>query len=61
MRKNKKISEADFMAERKEVLATWPTGKDVDLKDAIEYLKKIPPERNFAEKRELADKAGITT
>lgn len=61
MRKNKKISEADFMAERKEVLATWPTGKDVDLKDAIEYLKKIPPERNFAEKLELADKAGITT
>ena len=61
MRKNKKISEADFMAERKEVLATWPTGKDVDLKDTIEYLKKIPPERNFAEKLELADKAGITT
>lgn len=61
MRKNKKISEADFMAERKEVLATWPTGKEVDLKDAIEYLKKIPPERNFAEKLELADKAGITT
>ena len=61
MRKNKKISEADFMAERKEVLATWPTGKDVDLKDASEYLKKIPPERNFAEKLELADKAGITT
>ena len=49
------------MAERKEVLATWPTGKEVDLKDAIEYLKKIPPERNFAEKLELADKAGITT
>ena len=61
MRKNKKISEADFMAERKEVLATWPTGKEVDLKDAIEYLKKIPPERNFAEKLELADNAGITT
>ena len=61
MRKNKKISEADFMAERKEVLATWPTGKDVDLQDAIDYLKKIPAERNFAEKMEMADKAGITT
>ncbi|MEL3909041.1 MAG: methylaspartate mutase subunit E [Treponemataceae bacterium] len=60
MRKNKKISEADFMAEREEVLATWPTGKDVDLKDAIDYIKKIPPELNFAQKMEAADKAGIT-
>lgn len=60
MYQNKKIPEADFMAERKEVLATWPTGKDVDLQNAIDYLKKIPAERNFAEKMEAADKAGVT-
>lgn len=60
MRLNKKISEADFMAEREEVLKTWPTGKDVHLQEAIDYLKKIPPERNFAEKLEAADKAGLT-
>ncbi|PIE97976.1 MAG: methylaspartate mutase subunit E [Treponema sp.] len=61
MRLNKKIPEGDFMAEREEVLQTWPTGKDVDLEEAIEYLKKIPPEKNFADKLEEADKQGITT
>ncbi len=58
--KNKKIPEGEFMDVRKEVLATWPTGKDVDLQDAIDYLKKIPDERNFAKKLEVAKKEGRT-
>ena len=59
--KNKKIPEGEFMEMREEILQTWPTGKDVDLKESIDYLKKIPPEKNFAIKLEQADKEGITT
>ena len=32
---NKKISHEEFFREREEVLDEWPTGKDVDLDDAI--------------------------
>ena len=48
--KNKKWTEEEFLAVRKKVLATWKTGNDVELDfdNAIEYLKKIPEEKNFA-------------
>ena len=36
---NKKWSEQEFFEERKEVLASWPTGADVDLDEAIAYHK----------------------
>ena len=32
---NKKINEDDFLRQRKKVLAMWPTGRDVDLDEAI--------------------------
>ena len=35
--KNKKIQESEFLALRNEVLAQWPTGKDVDLEEAVNY------------------------
>lgn len=57
---NKYIPEADFMKEREEVLATWPTGKDVDLDDAVDYLSKIPAELNFAKKMQWAKEQGLT-
>ncbi|MFH1446362.1 MAG: methylaspartate mutase subunit E, partial [Chloroflexota bacterium] len=34
--------EEAFEKERREVLATWPTGKQVDFKEACSYLKKLP-------------------
>lgn len=40
--KNKRLSEEEFMKQREEVLTHWPTGKDVDLKEAVDYLKKSP-------------------
>lgn len=50
--KNKKWTEEEFLNERKKVLASWKTGLDpeLDLDKAIEYLKKIPDEKNFAKK-----------
>ncbi|MCC5908886.1 MAG: methylaspartate mutase subunit E [Clostridiaceae bacterium] len=58
--KNKKLSEAEFMQERKEVLTHWETGKDVDLQEAVDYLKKVPEHKNFAAKLRKAKEEGIT-
>jgi methylaspartate mutase epsilon subunit len=40
--------EEEFARTRKEVLAQWPTGKEVDLAEAVEYHRRLPPEKNFA-------------
>lgn len=58
--RNKKWTEEEFFEIRKEVLAQWPTGKDVDLDEAVEYLKQIPDSKNFAKKLIAAKKAGKT-
>jgi methylaspartate mutase epsilon subunit len=58
--KNKKLSEEQFFKEREEVLNQWPTGKEVDLKEAVDYLKKVPDEKNFAIKLQKAKEAKVT-
>ena len=57
---NKRISDAEFEALRKEVLATWPTGKDVDLEAGVAYHKSMPASRNFSQKLIDAKKDGRT-
>ncbi len=47
---NKRISDGEFEQLRKEVLNQWPTGKDVDLEEAIAYHKSMPECRNFSKK-----------
>ena len=46
--KTKKMEEDQFFQQRKEVLAMWKTGKEVDLEEAVEYHKSIPVEKNGA-------------
>lgn len=58
--KNKKLSQDEFFKTRKEVLSGWDTGKDVDLNEACEYLKKIPENKNFCYKLNKAKKEGVT-
>lgn len=58
--KNKKWNEAEFFKVREEVLTQWPTGKDVDLQEAADFLKSIPEHKNFAAKLRKAKKEGIT-
>lgn len=58
--KNKKWPEEIFLNERKAVLATWPTGKEVDIDEAIEYQRGIPDEKRFQTKLEDAVKKDIT-
>ena len=61
--KNKKWTEEEFLAERKKVLATWKTGLDpeLDLDKAVEYLKSVPAEKNFAIKLANAKASGMRT
>ncbi|SDY62020.1 Glutamate mutase subunit E [Proteiniborus ethanoligenes] len=58
--KNKKWTEAEFNKVREEVLTHWPTGKDVDLQEAAQFLKGIPEHKNFAAKLRKAKQEGIT-
>ena len=58
--KNQKLSEAEFMAERAEVLQQWPTGKDIDFKEAVDYQLSIAKEKRFGEKLAKAQKEGVT-
>lgn len=47
---NKRLSDGEFESLRKEVLTQWPTGKDVDIDEAVAYHKAIPESRKFAKK-----------
>ncbi|AKN32564.1 glutamate mutase [Clostridium carboxidivorans P7] len=58
--KNKKWTDEEFFEMRKEVLSQWPTGSEVDLKEAVEYLKKVPEYKSFPAKLRKAKEAGIT-
>ncbi|MEW8972903.1 MAG: methylaspartate mutase subunit E [Tissierellaceae bacterium] len=58
--RNKRLTDDEFFREREEVLNQWPTGKEVDLQEAVDYLKKVPEEKNFAIKLAKAKKANVT-
>lgn len=57
---NKRIPDGEFEQLRLEVLAQWPTGKDVDLDEAIAYHKAMPACRNFSKKLLDAKRDGRT-
>lgn len=45
--KNTRIDEDRFLKMRKPVLAQWPTGKEVDLDEAVGYQQNLPDSKNF--------------
>lgn len=57
---NKKLDWEKYLEIRQEVINTWPTGKEVNLDEALQYQAKIPLERRFAKKLEYAKKEGLT-
>ena len=57
---NKRIPDGEFEQLRREVLTQWPTGKDVDLKEAEAYHKAMPECRRFSQKLTQAKKEGKT-
>lgn len=58
--KFKKWTEEEFFKVREEVLKQWPTGKDVNLEEAVAYLKQLPDHKNFSKKLIDAKNRGIT-
>ncbi|MEE1099773.1 MAG: methylaspartate mutase subunit E, partial [Alistipes sp.] len=58
--KNKRIPDDVFMKERAEVLQQWPTGKEIDFQEAVDYQLGISKEKRFGEKLAKADKEGVT-
>ena len=57
---NKRISDGEFAQLRQEVLAQWPTGRDVDLDEAVAYHKAMKDERIFSKKLLAAKQSGTT-
>ncbi|MFR5334829.1 MAG: hypothetical protein ACLTH0_00580 [Blautia producta] len=45
--RNKKLSDDEFYGIRKEIMGQWPTGKDVDFDEAIEYHKVCRSQKVF--------------
>ena len=48
--RNKRLTVDEFMKQRADVLAQWPTGKDVDLDEAFAYQRAIPAGKRFSQK-----------
>ncbi len=57
--RNKRLTDEEFFREREEVLATWPTGKDVNIDEAMSYHKRLPPRKNHVLKLRKAKEAGV--
>jgi methylaspartate mutase epsilon subunit len=57
---NNRWSDEDFLAERQKVLSLWPTGKEIDLEETADYLKRLPPEKQYARLIVEAEKEGRT-
>ena len=47
---NKRLSDEEFNKLRQEVLAQWPTGKDVNIEEAVAYHKAMPSAKCFSKK-----------
>ncbi len=58
--RNERLSDEEFFRERKEVLAQWPTGKDVDLEEGVEYHKSLPASKVYAKRLAEAKRNGDT-
>lgn len=58
--KNKKLDKDVFMRLREEILSQWPTGRDVDFEEAVEYHRNISPDKVFSSKLIEAKQAGDT-
>jgi len=59
--KNRRLTEEEFLQERKEVLGLWPTGKDIeDLDESVEFQRDLLKEQNAALVLSQAKREGRT-
>lgn len=58
--KNIKWTNEEFFKVREEVLRQWVTGSEVNLEEAVEYLRNIPQHKSFPAKLRKAKEEGRT-
>ena len=58
--RNRRIDEDVFLKMREPVLAQWPTGKEVELDEAVEYQKKLPESKNMMKITQQLHREGKT-
>ena len=58
--KNRRLDDEVFFEERKRILGLWPTGKEVDLDEAVERHQGLPATKHFVTKTRKAKKEGRT-
>lgn len=58
--RNKRIDEDRFLKMREEILSLWPTGKEVNLEEAIEYQRNLPESKSFLKVTEKLRREGKT-
>ncbi|MBI2906589.1 MAG: methylaspartate mutase subunit E [Chloroflexi bacterium] len=56
--RNRKWDEEVFLSELKKVLDLYPTGRSVDLNEALEFHKSMPPEKNVTHAYKKATEQG---
>jgi methylaspartate mutase epsilon subunit len=56
--RRRKIDEDEFMKMRPQVLGQWPTGKEVDLEEAVEYQQNLPEKKKTIKVIEKLHKEG---
>ncbi len=56
--RNRKLTEEEFFRERQEVLAQWPTGREVNLEEAIAFHKGLPRHKVYVHKLRHAREHG---
>jgi methylaspartate mutase epsilon subunit len=57
---NKRLDEDVFTRMRKSALALWPTGKEVDLDEAVEYQRRLPASKSFLDAVRRLRREGTT-
>jgi methylaspartate mutase epsilon subunit len=57
---NQRWADEEFFREREKVLSLWPTGKDLDLDEAVAYLRSLPAQKNYARAVVQAKEEGRT-
>lgn len=55
---DKRLTKKAFNKQRREVLATWPTGEGVEIADGVAYQQALPQKKSFAAALDRADRAG---
>ncbi len=60
MSENKMMSMDEFRKQQKEVLASWPTGKDVNFQESVDYHKALPDTKIFSKKLAKARAEKVT-